>query len=75
MGLITSVILILAFIIVYVIVVQIYSVLFRITGLTKEKAQFQSISLLSNTGFTTTESEIIVSDRVRARITCIFVKR
>ena len=68
MGLITSVILILAFIIVYVIVVQIYSVLFRITGLTKEKAQFQSISLLTNTGFTTSESEIIVSDRVRRRI-------
>lgn len=68
MGLITSVILIMAFIIVYVIVIQIYSVLFRITGLTKEKAQFQAISLLTNTGFTTSESEVIVSDRVRRRI-------
>ena len=68
MGLITSVILILAFIVIYVIVIQIYSVLFRITGLTKEKARFQAISLLTNSGFTTSESEIIVSDRVRRRI-------
>lgn len=68
MGLITSVILILSFIVIYVVVIQIYSVLFRITGLTKEKARFQAISLLTNSGFTTTESEIIVSDRVRRRI-------
>ena len=68
MGLIASVILILSFIVIYVVVIQIYSVLFRITGLTKEKARFQAISLLTNSGFTTTESEIIVSDRVRRRI-------
>ena len=68
MGLIASVIAILSFIIVYVVVIQIFSVLFRITGLTKDKAHFQTISLLTNTGFTTSESEIIVSDRVRRRI-------
>ena len=68
MGLITSVILILSFIVIYVIVIQIYSVLFRITGLTKEKARFQAISLLTNSGFTTSESEIITSDRFRRRI-------
>ena len=68
MGLITSVILILAFIVIYVIVIQIYAVLFRITGLTKEKAHFQAISLLTNSGFTTSESEIITSDRFRRRI-------
>ena len=68
MGAITSFILILTFIVVYVIVIQIYSVLFRITGLTKEKARFQAISLLTNSGFTTSESEVIVSDRLRRRI-------
>ena len=68
MGLVTSVILILAFIVVYVVVIQIYSVLFRITGLTKEKALFQAISLLTNSGFTTSESEIITTDRFRRRI-------
>ena len=36
--------------------------------MTKEKAQFQAISLITNTGFTTSESEVIVSDRVRRRI-------
>lgn len=68
MGLIASVILILSFIVVYVVVIQIYSVLFRITGLTKEKARFQAISLLTNSGFTTSESEIITTDRFRRRI-------
>ena len=68
MGPTTSFILILAFIVVYVVVIQIYAVLFRITGLTKEKARFQAISLLTNSGFTTSESEIIVSDRLRRRI-------
>ena len=42
--------------------------LFRITGLTKEKASFQAISLLTNCGFTTGESEVITSDRLRRRI-------
>ena len=68
MGAITSFILILTFIVVYVIVIQIYSVLFRITGLTKEKARFQAISLFTNSGFTTSESEIITTDRFRRRI-------
>ena len=68
MDLTTSVILIMAFVIIYVILIQIYSVLFRITGLTREKAVFQSVSLLTSCGFTTSESEIITSDRLRRRI-------
>lgn len=56
------------FIVIYVIVIQVYSVLFRITGLTKDKAHFQAISLFTNSGFTTSESEVITSDRVRRRI-------
>ncbi|MCR5231558.1 MAG: TrkA C-terminal domain-containing protein [Acholeplasmatales bacterium] len=68
MDLVTSVILIMSFIIIYVILIQIYSVLFRITGLTREKALFQSVSLLTSCGFTTSESEIITSDRLRRRI-------
>ena len=68
MGLIASIILILVFIILYVIVIQIYSVLFRITGLAKEKAHFQAISLFTNSGFTTSESEVVTSERVRRGI-------
>ena len=68
MDLMTSVILIMVFVIIYVILIQIFSVLFRITGLTKEKSGFQAISLLTCCGFTTGESEIITSDRIRRRI-------
>ena len=64
----TSIILIMIVIIFYVIMIQIFSTLFRITGLTKEKAHFQAISLLTNCGFTTSESEVITSDRLRRRI-------
>lgn len=68
MNITTSIILILVFVIIYVILIQIYSVLFRISGLTKEKSTFQAISLLTCCGFTTSESEIITSNRVRRRI-------
>ena len=68
MSVALSFILILGFIIIYVFLVQIYSVLFRVTGLTKEKATFQTISLLTNSGFTTNESEVIVSSKTRRKI-------
>ena len=48
---------------------------FRLTGLPAEKARFQVISLLTGTGFTTRESEMILSSRRRrrlARVTMLF---
>ena len=66
-----SVILILSFIMVYLILIQIFAILFRITGLTKDKAKFQAISLLTSCGFTTSESEIITNDRVRRKIAVV----
>lgn len=63
-----SVILILGFIIVYFIMIETFSVLFRISGLTKEKSLFQTISLLTNAGFTTNESEVVVANRFRRRV-------
>lgn len=68
MNLSTSFILIILFIVVYIVIFEIYSVLFRITGLTKEKSKFQSISLLTNSGYSTSESEIIMSDKARRKI-------
>lgn len=68
MSLSTSFLLIVLFIIIHIVIFEIYSVLFRITGLTKEKAKFQSISLLTNSGYTTSEAEIITTDRTRRRI-------
>lgn len=63
------------FILVYVLINEIFTVLFRLTGLTEAKAKFQVTSMLTNSGFTTSDSELITSSRVRsklARITMIF---
>ena len=54
---------------------EVFTVLFRFTGLPDEKARFQVISLLTGSGFTTRESEMVVSTRKRrklARITMLF---
>ena len=71
MSLELAVILILSFIMVYLILIQIFTVLFRITGLTNDKAKFQAISLLTACGFTTSESEIIANDKVRRKIAIV----
>ena len=63
-----AVILILGFIMIYLIIIQIFTILLRITGLTNEKAKFQAISLLTSCGFTTSESEIIANDKARRKI-------
>ena len=68
MSLVSSSILIAAVLIMYYALIKIFSVLFRVTGLPREKAAFQAVSLLTNAGYTTGESEIIVSERTRRHI-------
>lgn len=68
MSLVSSITLIITVIIVYYLLVKLFSILFRITGLPKEKAGFQAVSLLTNAGYTTGESEIVVSEKTRRRI-------
>ncbi|MCR5806415.1 MAG: hypothetical protein K6G68_05190 [Oscillospiraceae bacterium] len=58
-------------IIVYWIISELFTILFRLTGLPDEKARFQVISLLTGSGFTTRESEMIVSSRMRRRLAAI----
>lgn len=75
MGLIGAVLLFVLFILVYVMIAEIFAVLFRLTGLTEDKAKFQVISMLTNSGYTTQESEIITKSKIRrklARVTMIF---
>ncbi|MBQ8468927.1 MAG: TrkA C-terminal domain-containing protein [Clostridia bacterium] len=60
--------LILGFILIYVSFIEIYSILFRITGLTKIKSRFQAISLLTNSGYTTSESEVVTTNKLRRNI-------
>lgn len=62
-------------ILLYWVITELFTFFFRLTGLPTEKARFQVISLLTGTGFTTRESEIILSSRRRrrlARITMLF---
>lgn len=75
MSITSALILFVLFIIVYVVIAEIFTVLFRLTGLTEEKARFQVISMLTNSGFTTSESELITSSKIRrrlARLTMLF---
>ncbi len=62
-------------ILIYWIISEVFAMLFRFTGLPDEKARFQVISLLTGCGFTTRESEMIISTRSRrrlARVTMLF---
>ena len=64
----SSLILFVFFIIIYILISDIITIFFRLTGLTEEKARFQVISLLTNSGFTTRESESVVSSKIRRRL-------
>ena len=62
-------------ILLYWVITELVTMMFRLTGLPDERARFQVISLLTGTGYTTKESEIILSTRRRrrlARITMLF---
>lgn len=62
-------------ILIYMGIAEVFTVLFRFTGLPAEKARFQVVSLLTGSGFTTRESEMVVSTRQRrklARATMLF---
>ena len=53
--------------------VEILSVIFKITGLDLYKARFQVISILTHTGFTTRESELIAQHPLRRRLASILM--
>ena len=62
-------------ILIYLVITELFTILFRFTGLPDERARFQVISLLTGCGFTTKESEMILSSRRRrrlARVTMLF---
>ena len=63
-----SVLLLIIVLIVSWIIVRIGAIAFQITGLEWSLAKFQALSCFSGTGFTTRESELIVSDKRRRQI-------
>lgn len=74
MNIIFAIALILAVLASYMFVIESFSVAFRLTGLTVKMIKFQVASLFTGSGFTTSESEIIVNDdrRRRIAITCMY---
>ena len=52
----------------YILIIDIFTILFRMSGLTEEKAKFQVIYLLTNSGYTTQESELIMGKLLRRRL-------
>ncbi len=65
MNLVSSVVLFAVFTLIYAIITEVFTVLFQLTGVTRDKAQTQVISMLTNSGFTTSESEIIMTSKRR----------
>ena len=55
------------------VIVRIGAIAFNLTGLEWSLAKFQALSCFSTTGFTTRESELIVSDPKRRRIASILM--
>ncbi len=55
----------------YLLVIEIFYMIFRFTGLNKEKARFQTITLLTTVGYTTSESEDVVTSQIRRRVAMV----
>ncbi|MED3561442.1 hypothetical protein [Bacillus xiapuensis] len=54
-------------------VIEIFVVLFRLTGLKLEISRFQVISLMTGTGFTTDESELILGHPIRRKLATFLI--
>ena len=58
---------------IYQIIIEIFSAIFRIEGIQIDKARFQVISILTGTGFTTSESKLMLSTKRRRKLTQIMI--
>ncbi len=53
----------------YELIIEVFSAIYELSGLTKEQARFQVTSLLTGTGFTTSESEKMLDTQKRKMVT------
>ena len=60
--------LILGVVSIYMLMIEVFSVAFKLTGLATNKIKFQVASLFTGAGFTTDESELITNDDRRRKI-------
>ena len=75
MNLFLASILFSAIVLIYWIILEMFTVMFRISGLPDDKARFQVLSILTGAGYTTKESESFVSSKMRrklAQVTMLF---
>jgi len=75
MGIEVSITLFFIVAVLYIVIIDIFTIFFRITGMSREKAKFQVISLLTNSGYTTKESEAVTevwSRRKMAQMVMLF---
>ena len=56
-----------------ILIIEISTVFLEATGLRKEVARFQAISLLTGTGFTTSESELVINHPIRRKIASFLI--
>ena len=68
MKLYTAFALFMLIILIYFIITEVFSIQYRMTGMNEEKARFQVVSLLTGSGFTTNESELITSSKQRRKL-------
>ena len=73
MNIYVSIALFILIIMLYMVISELFTILFRFTGLPDEKARFQVLSLLTGCGFTTRESEMVLSTRSRRRLARIMM--
>lgn len=63
----------LVYLIIILVVIEIFVILFRLTGLKVEVSRFQVISMMTGTGFTTGESELILGHPIRRKLAAFLI--
>lgn len=69
MNLVMALLLFNFIIIMYQIIIEVFTMLYRINGISIERSKFQVISMLTGTGFTTEESELMLLTKKRRKLT------
>ncbi len=59
---------ILTYIFIFMLSIEFFTAIFQIGGMSRTKARFQVLSLLTNSGFKTKESEFITNDNFKRRV-------
>jgi hypothetical protein len=63
----------LVYFVIILVVIETFVILFRLTGLKVEVSRFQVISMMTGTGFTTGESELILGHPIRRKLAAFLI--